>query len=152
MYGNVYICRQKDGAVLSIIKKFRIRTTYLILTSSRKATKQFYICLRMKLSNENVPADEAVFVLLGFGYLVCLFFFLTALKKKQKKEMDTCLSNTAGHPTIKWAMHWSLWFELSETFWINHSNSAMVLKLMQKLLARCEWKEWATTMWYGFWK
>lgn len=83
----MYICRQKDGAVLSIIKKFCIRTTYLILTSSRKATKQFYICLRMKLSNENVPADEAGFVLLGFGYLV--FFFLTALKKKNKKKKWT---------------------------------------------------------------
>lgn len=36
---------------------------------------------------------------------------------------------------MKWAMLWPLWFKFSEPFWINHSNSATVLKLMQKLLA-----------------
>lgn len=127
--------RKKNGAVLSIIKSFHIKTIYTTLTSPRKATKHFYMCLRMKLSNENVPGDKAGFVLLGFVVCGLLVWFFNS-PEKMKKLMDTCLSNTSRHPTIKWAMCWSFWFELSDSFCINHSNTATVLKLPQNLLAQ----------------
>lgn len=65
-----------------MVGSFRIRTTYPILTSPREATKQLSMGLRMKLSNENVPADEAGFVLSGFGVLKS--------PEKMKEEMETC--------------------------------------------------------------
>lgn len=74
---------KKNGAVLPIIKSFHIKTIYPILTSARKATKHFYVCLSVKLSNENVPGDKAGFALLGFVVCFVNFWlgFLTALKK-----------------------------------------------------------------------
>lgn len=113
------------------------------------------MCLRVKLSNENLPGDKAGFVFLGFVVCFVDFWlgFLKALKKWKNREKNVYMLIEHIHtPNYKMSnalisIMWTFRLPLDQPQQFSHGSKTTAKPPGTEV--SCS-QEWAITKWFNF--